>query len=150
MMKQIIAMALASVFAASVPAHAASDSNDMLKTKLVALETQSWVAWKNHDGKFFEQFLSDDHVEVGFGGVTDKKNVVAGVTSPACTVKSYAIDHFALAVLDKSTAVLTYHASQDTTCGGTAVPSPVWASSLYVKRSGRWLNATYQQTQTAK
>ena len=149
-MKQMIAMAVASVFAALVPAHAAAVDNDTLKTQLVALETQSWVAWKNHDGRFFEQFLSDDHVEVGFGGVTGKKDVVAGVASPACTVKSYAVDHFALAVLDRNTAVLTYHAAQDTRCGGVSVPSPVWASSLYVKRQGRWLNAVYQQTPTAK
>ena len=32
---------------------------------LIALERQSWEAWKNGDGAFFLGFLSDDHVEVG-------------------------------------------------------------------------------------
>jgi uncharacterized protein DUF4440 len=125
-------------------------NKDPLKETLISLEKQSWEAWKKRDGKFFETFLSDDHVEVGFGGRTNKATVVAGVASPVCVVKSYAVDKFELTRLDANTALLTYRAEQDTTCGGNAVPSPVWASSLYVKRGKRWLNALYQQTQTRK
>ena len=128
----------------------AQSSKSDLKRTLVELEKQSWVAWKNHDGKFFEQFLSDDHVEVGFGGVTNKAKVIAGVASPLCIVKTYAIDKFELVRFDANTALLTYHAAQDTSCNGNAVPSPVWVSSLYLRRHGRWLNALYQQTQTRK
>jgi len=128
----------------------AQSSKSDLKRTLMELEKQSWVAWKNHDGKFFEQFLSDDHVEVGFGGVTNKATVIAGVASPLCIVKTYAIDKFELVRFDANTALLTYHAAQDTSCNGNAVPSPVWVSSLYLRRHGRWLNALYQQTQTRK
>ncbi len=138
------------VLASSTPAQAASNATAALKATLVALEKQSWEAWKNHDGRFFERFLSDDHVEVGFGGTTNKKDVVAGVAGPVCTVKSYAIDHFEIAVLGRDTALLTYHAAQETTCGGAAVPSPVWASSLYMKRGKQWFNVVYQQTPAAK
>lgn len=121
-----------------------------LKETLVNLEKQSWVAWKGHDGKFFQEFLSDDHIEVGSGGLTNKATVVAGVASPICVVKSYAVDKFELTVFDTNTALLSYHAEQDTSCNGTPVPSPVWVSSLYVRRDGHWLNALYQQTQTRK
>lgn len=121
-----------------------------LKETLVNLEKQSWEAWKNRDAKFFQSFLSDDHVELGFGGPANKAAVVNVVGSPACVVKSYSVDRFELTVFDPNTALLTYHAAQDTTCGGKAVPSPVWASSLYIKRGDRWLNAVYQQTQANK
>src|SRR5262249_20823412 len=121
-----------------------------LKENLISLEKQSWEAWKNHDSKFFQEFLSDDHVEVGFVGLTDKAKVCAGVASPICVVKSYFVDKFELTMFDANTALLTYHAEQDTKCGAVAVPSPVWVSSLYVRRGGRWLNALYQQTQTPK
>jgi hypothetical protein len=124
--------------------------NDALKETLVSLEKQSWEAWKKRDGKFFQEFLSDDHVEVGFNGLTNKARVVAGVASPVCVVKSYAVDRFELTMIDADAALLTYHAEQDTACGGNPVPSPVWVSSLYVKRGGHWLNAFYQQTQTRK
>lgn len=117
-----------------------------LKTELIQLETQSWVAWKNHDGKFFEHFLSDDHVEIQPGGRAGKADVVAGVVSPICTVVQYAVSDFALTVFSPTTALLTYKADQNTTCGGTKVPTPVWASSLFVKRDGHWVNALYSHT----
>jgi hypothetical protein len=120
---------------------------DALKDTLVKLEKQSWEAWQRRDGAFFQAFLSDDHVEVGFRGVTRKAAVVAGVASPACVVRSFAVDSFELTSLNPTTALLTYHAAQETLCNGHAVPSPVWASSLYVRRGDRWLNAAYQQSQ---
>jgi uncharacterized protein DUF4440 len=122
----------------------------ILRDHLIDLEKQSWEAWKNHDGKFFQQFLSDDHVEVGFGGLMNTATVVAGVANPICTVKSYAVDRFELTTFDPNTALLTYYAEQDTSCNGSPVPSPAWVSSLYLKRGGRWHNALYQQTQTRK
>jgi hypothetical protein len=150
MRKLIVMVVVSFAFSPLMSAQDAQAGNGALKETLVNLEKQSWEAWKNHDGKFFQGFLSDDHVEVGFGGPTNKATVVAGVAGAGCTVKSYVVDHFEVAALDADTALLTYHAAQDTTCGGTAVPSPVWVSSLYMKRGGRWLNVLYQQTSTSK
>ena len=116
---------------------------------LIAMEKQSWVGWQNHDGGFYEGFLSDDHVEMGFGGPSDKAEVIAGVKQ-GCTVASYSVDSFKVTQFSDDTALVTYHAAQDTKCGGIQVPSPVWVSSLYVKRNGKWLNALYQQSQSRK
>jgi len=150
-MRKLIVLAIASfAFAPLLLAQGEPSDKGAVKETLVKLEKQSWEAWKNRDGKFFQDFLSDDHVEVGFGGPTNKATVVAGVASPVCSVKSYEVDKFELTMLDPNTALLTYHAAQDTTCNGNAVPSPVWVSSLYVRRGGRWLNALYQQTRTSK
>lgn len=121
----------------------------VIKEQLIKLEKQSWEAWKNRDGKFFQDFLSDDHVEVGFGGVSNKAEIVSFVGSPVCTVKSYKLDHFEMKLLDKNTALLTYWEAQDTLCHNP-VPSPCWVSSLYMKRGDRWLNVFYQQTEIHK
>jgi hypothetical protein len=132
-------------------AKAASAIDDAsFSAMLIELEKQSWVAWKQRDGKFFERFLSDDHVEVGFGGVIGKGAVVTGVASPVCVVEDYAVDHFNVTRFSATSALVTYHAAQNTRCGEVAVPSPAWASSLYEKRGGRWLNVLYQQSQTAR
>lgn len=119
-----------------------------LEATLIDLEKQSWVAWQGHDGAFFDRFLSEDHVEMQGGGPTGKAPVVAGVKG-GCVVKSYEVDHFKLTQFSPDTALLTYRAAQDTTCGAARVPSPVWATSLFVKRAGRWQNALYVHSPAA-
>lgn len=121
-------------------------SPDPLESQLTTLEKQSWVAWKARDGQFFQDFLSDDHVEVGNTGIATKQQVVAFVGSPICVVASYTVDHFRLTRFDDHTALLTYRAEQDTRCNGAPVPSPTWVSSLYVLRHGKWQNALYQHS----
>jgi hypothetical protein len=134
----------------SAPVLGAPNDTSALKEKLVQLEKQSWQAWKNQDETFFKSFLSDDHVEVGFSGPAGKAAVISGIASHACHVKSYSVDVFTLTVLSTDTALLNYHAAQDTTCGTAPVPSPVWVSSLYQRRGKHWLNVMYQQTRTDK
>lgn len=133
--------------AAAVLAFAASaGATDSLEADLVALERASWVAWKTHDAKFFAGFLSDDHLEVHAYGITGKAEVVAGVGGTACTVESYALSQFRFRRISANGALLVYRAEQKTTCGGNAVASPVWATSVYAKRNGRWVNVLYQHT----
>jgi len=135
------------VLGASLPAQA---DDGALKENLIKLEKQSWEAWKNRNAEFYKEFLSDDHVEVGFFGTADKKDVLDTVGTPACVVRSYSLDPIKVTLLDANTALLTYHAAQDTSCHDKAVPSPAWVSSLYLKRGDRWLNVFYQQTATPK
>jgi hypothetical protein len=113
------------------------------------LESSSWVAWKNHDAAFFERFLSDDHVEVHGYGIVGKAAVVEGVRSPACVVQNYSLGPLSVTLVSPDSMLVTYRAEQDTLCGNARVPSPVWASSLYAKRSGRWVNVLYQHTPVA-
>jgi hypothetical protein len=142
MKNRVIAAGIVALLAAA-PAFAADSAS--VEATLIQMEKDSWVAWQNHDGKFYEGFLSGDHTEMGFGGPSTKADVIAGVKS-GCTVKSYSVDKFKVTQFSDDTALVTYHAAQDTMCGTYPVPSPVWVSSLYVKRDGKWLNALYQQT----
>jgi hypothetical protein len=142
-----VAPAVRSAGAQSAAHRAAAGRPQTLQETLVALEKQSWEAWKARDSAFYRRFLSDDHVELGFGGSGNKAEVIATVGTPRCVVSSYEVGDFKLSAFSKETALLTYHASQATVCSGKPVPSPVWVSSLYVHRNGRWVNAAYQQTQ---
>src|SRR5436305_10912653 len=102
-------------------AHAA----DPVEDQLIAIEKASWVAWKAHDSKFYETFLSDDHLEIHGMGVGGKAGVVTLVASGACTVESYTVDHWEFRRLSADSALLNYRAEQKTTCAGVSVPSPV-------------------------
>jgi len=128
----------------ATPSFAAADA--ALRDSLVALERQSWVAWQNHDAKFWQEFLSEDHMDIGPGGITPKARIVGGVASPVCVVKSYAVDDFRFARLAPTVATLTYRAEQSTICGTNPVPSPAYVNSVYVLRGGRWLNVIFQQS----
>jgi hypothetical protein len=129
--------------------HSQKPVDDALKQQLVNLEKQSWEAWKKRDGTFYQDFLSDDHVEIGAGGTNSKEEVVKFVGSPVCVVSSYSLDSFRVTIFDSNTAVVIYHAVQDTKCNGKVVPSPAWVSSFYIKRNGKWLNAVYQQSSSS-
>lgn len=116
-----------------------------LQERLIELEKQSWVAWQQMDSAFWERFLSEDHVELSaVAGAVGKKAVIDGIASKQCKVASYKVDHFTFRQFDDHTALLIYRAQQDTTCGTIRVPSPVWATSLYQLRDGRWVNVLYE------
>jgi len=123
----------------------ANTSADKIKEDLIALEKQSWVAWQKRDGSFYQRTLSDDHVEVNSGGMATKKEVVDFVGSPVCVIKSYSVDNFNVTIFSADSALIVYHAEQDTTCNGKSAPSPTWVTSLYVKRGGKWLNAMFEE-----
>lgn len=140
----LLSLAVHCVTAAEPPKNSALASSD--DAMIRELETASWVAWKNHDGGFFEKFLSDDHVEVHSYGIVGKAAVVQGVRSSACTVQSYALGPFSMTPVSSDTVLVTYRAEQTTYCGDARVPSPVWATSLYARRAGQWVNVLYQHT----
>ena len=142
----VAATAPISIDHSSVRARDAASEATATRDRLIALERASWVAWQGHDHAFFTEVLSDDHVDVGTRGVADKATVVAGVASPACTVKSYSIDDLKFTRLSADSAMIVYRAQQDTTCGNARVPSPTWVTSVYVNRKGQWLNTSFQQT----
>jgi hypothetical protein len=124
--------------------------DDKLRDSLIVLETKSWEAWKRRDGSYFQTFLSDDHAELGTGGVSTKAQVVAFVGNKTCVVSDYKIDSFTFTRFSADVALLTYRAAQTTKCGTAMVASPAWTSSLFIHRDGRWQNAVYQQTPIPK
>lgn len=137
----IAATVAASLAAASV---VASDTRPVrgIEQQLIDLERRSWVAWRDHDAAFFERFLSEDHIEMQGTGPASRRAVIATVRA-GCQVAHYDLDQFSVHLLDNHTAIVTYRADQDTTCGAARVPTPVWATSLFQKRGGRWVNVLY-------
>jgi len=113
---------------------------------IIATEKKLWEAWKNKDMKPFKANLSADAVMISNSGVADKKTSLTAMEGEACEVKNYELMDLKVTFLNSSTAILTYKSTQDATCGGQAVPSPVWSSSVYVMRGGRWYAASHQET----
>ncbi len=142
-MKPAALVALVALLLAATPALAEDDA--AAQGTVTALEKQSWAAWQGHDGSFFQRVLSEDHLDIHDSGISNKKQVVAGVASGVCVVKTWDVGEMKFTRVSEDTAMLFYRASQDTHCGAAVVPSPVLVTSLYVKRDGQWLNLLYEQ-----
>jgi hypothetical protein len=61
-------------------------------------------------------------------------------------LKSWGMDQTKVHWIGGETAILTYQWSGKGTMSGEPVPSPTWASTVYVRRGGKWLPVFHQET----
>jgi hypothetical protein len=113
---------------------------------MIATEKKLWEAWKNSDSKPFKAYLSADSVMIGDAGVSNKAASLKEMSSMKCEVKSYELSDTKVTFFNSDSALLTYKGTQDATCAGQTMPPSVWASSLYVRRGGKWYAASHQET----
>jgi hypothetical protein len=125
-------------------------ANSATEQKLAAMEKDLWEAWKNHDAEPFKKNMSDDSVNVNMGGVEGTAEVVKEISEPLCKVTSYSLSDTKFTWLDKNTALMTYKATQDVTCGDQKQPDTVWASSVWMKKGKDWKAVFHQETPAAK
>lgn len=144
-MKRLLLLALLAAFAITmVPAQ--TNHNNTVEAEIIALEKRGFEAWKNKDKKFFQDTLLEESLALYSAGVATKEQWVQVNVDPNCTVKSYAMDNIKVTMVNQDTALLTFRFTHDTICKGKQEPSPVWASTLYVKRGKNWFQMFYQET----
>jgi hypothetical protein len=147
-MRQILAVAVGLfAFGTLGFCQASKGKNSAVEQNLTSSEKQLWQGWKNKDVSPFKQNLTDDSVMVDQTGIVQGKDkAVDNFTKMPCDVNSYSVGDIKVDWIDKDTALLTYKADADATCGGQKVPPSVYASSLWVKKSGKWQAAFHQET----
>ena len=127
---------------AAVPAAAG------LTEDLLAMEKAQWTAWGKADGAALAKFITEDHTQTvaGIGAVEGRAAVVAAVTAGNCELKSFDFKDAKLRQVTPGVAILSYTATQDTTCDGAKLPPKVRSTAVYVQKDGKWLSANYQET----
>ena len=120
-----------------------NEAGNSVEAQIIALEKAGWEAWKNKDARWFQANLTDDALSVHAEGVADKSQSIKDIGS--CDVKSVSLDNFKFLMIDKDTALITFVGTQDAVCGGKTQPGSVRASSVYVRRGGKWLNVFYTE-----
>ena len=146
MKRSIIITLLLALAATAAFGQTQRGSNNAVRDTLIAIERDLWEAWKNKNTAPFERHLSADSIGVGMSGVENRAAILRGIGSHTCEVRSYSLDNFEVVMLNPNTAILTYKGTQDATCGGQVIPREVWASTVFVRRSGRWQAAFHQET----
>jgi uncharacterized protein (TIGR02246 family) len=142
-MKTAIAtLVLSMLLLAAVPAAAG------LQEDLVAMDKAQWTAWSKKDGEVFRKTLTPDAVQIvaGSGALAGRDTIADAVAGLSCDVKSFDFQDVKLRQLTPDVAILSYTATQDSTCDGAKLPAKVQATSVYVQKNGKWLSANYQET----
>ncbi|MBV8859504.1 MAG: nuclear transport factor 2 family protein [Acidobacteria bacterium] len=147
MKRFVIALTLAAVAFTNTPARV--KRGNPIEAELVALEKSAYEAWKNKDRRFFEEHMAEDGRYLDPDGGGGKAQYVRAIIDNDCTVNGYALDKPTVTMLNKDAALLTYRYTYDIVCGGKPEAGPLWASTVYVRRGGRWLIAFHQEVNAA-
>ena len=115
------------------PVTAASTKED-----LIANEKKAWASWKTKDGKYFEDYLTDNAIGMGSKGRSDKAAIVKRISDPTCEVNDFSLTEEQMAPLGADAALLTYKATQDVKCGGKAFPATVRAATILARSGDKW------------
>src|SRR6266436_162928 len=148
MKRSIIALALLTLIVPFASGQMKRDNS--IETQIVALEQKAFEAWKNKDRKFFEEHMYEAGQYLDADGVGGKAQYVKAIIDNNCTVSSYSLDNTKVTMLSKDVALLTYRYAHDAVCGGNPEASPLWASTVYVERGGKWLIAFHQEIAAAQ
>lgn len=148
MKRSVIALALVAVAFTSTPGRVKRDSP--VEEEVVALEKRAYEAWKQKDKKFFEEHMAEDGRYLDANGGGGKAQYVRAIIDNDCTVNGYALDKPKVTLLGRDAALLTYRYTYDIVCGGKPEAGPLWASTVYVKRGGKWLIAFHQELTAAQ
>jgi hypothetical protein len=141
-------LALVAVLGLAGTAARAQDQPDVatLREQLMALEKASWEYLKTRDRAAMRRFLPDDAVLIFAGARYDKSGMLDRMSN-------YRLDDYEIAptyglrVISPEAAVLIYRVtSRGQVRFDRAVDEKVLATSLYVRRSGKWWTVLYQET----
>jgi len=141
-MKTVLAMALL------ISAIAAPVIGQDLKADLMAIENKLWTAWGQKEAGPFQKYLTEDAVQIvaGTAPVAGRDAVVNVIKTLPCELRSFNLLDANLIRLTPDVVVLSYTATQDSSCEGKPLPAKVRATAVYVRQKGTWLQANYQET----
>ncbi|MFL6210257.1 MAG: DUF4440 domain-containing protein [Pyrinomonadaceae bacterium] len=128
--------------ATSAPASTATVSEAAITDQ----EKQIWEAVKSKNGETFGNMLTDDFVFISYDGFYDKAGTIKGIKEFNGTDVTFS--DWKVVPIDADAAVVTYHISMTAPMTPNAKPAPMSlrASSVWVKRGGKWLGIFHQDT----
>ena len=123
--------------------NSAATDREAVTVELMKIEQEMTTASLNGDISTLAPHIADDYSGTGFDGTTQNKNQLLSATKPDRFTKSWKITDAQLISLDADSAVLSYVQSQTARNGRTARAR---ITDTFVKRDGRWLVKSEQQT----
>ncbi|MGE3807117.1 MAG: nuclear transport factor 2 family protein [Gemmataceae bacterium] len=123
---------------------AAADADD-LKAELTEAIDKLQVAYNKADVEYIRNNTVKDHVAITtYLQMFDKASQLKDEAN--LKVKSYKLTGLKVIPLDKDTALASYQAELDGTYKGKKIPARVHVLAVWIKKDGKWLEASYQET----
>jgi hypothetical protein len=116
-----------------------------LSEKITKVDKEGWEAWKNKNGKWFEENTTKNFISISSDGVSNREQVIKSTVTD-CDIKSYILHNIEFTELTGESVLLTYTVEQDGTCGGAKLNSKIRAAANYIKQNDKWLEAFYMET----
>jgi uncharacterized protein (TIGR02246 family) len=103
------------------------------------------AAFNKGDARTLKRLMTEDHLTIltyaRFSTAAGQLKVLS-----AWKLSEYKMSGLEVRALTKDVALASYRATIKGTYKGKDVPSPVRVVQVWVKRDGRWLEASYQET----
>ena len=113
--------------------------------QLIAAEQRViWEAVQRKQLRVLKDSLAEDYLDVSDVGVYTKTETLNLI--PDLTLRDYKLSNFRVMRTSTTVAIVTYEATQHWTIKGQAGTSHVRATSVWVKRRGKWLIAFHQES----
>jgi uncharacterized protein (TIGR02246 family) len=126
----------------------ASDTKEDVAREVERAVQTIQAAFNRGDAATLRGLMAEDLVTVlpyaRFSNAADLLKVLS-----AWKYSDYKIEGLRVKALTGDVALVTYQATIKGTYRGKDVPSPVWVAEVWVKRDGKWLQASYQETPVA-
>ena len=134
-------------FASAKPFEHNAKAKPAFAEELIAKERQVWEAYRVRDAKALGQLLAEDFyaIEDVDGEIMTKKEALEGLNG--LDLKNFQMENFKVFKINEGSAIVRYKVKVT----GEAKSHPMtshWSmvSSVWVKRSGKWQNLSYQET----
>ncbi|MFC4764333.1 DUF4440 domain-containing protein [Dyella koreensis] len=154
-MRTALAALLLSILAAATPAvcdAAASPTlvpaavNDTIGQRLFAEERASWDLAIKRDATAYKALHAPDFFTVTGTGVVDRVRSETSAMDANVRFDQCELSGFDVRFVAENAALVTYHVKAAGLDHGKAFQLDSYASSLWMKRDGKWMNVFYQAT----
>jgi uncharacterized protein (TIGR02246 family) len=136
-LQRLVIVAASALFIAHTQQDVAKEVEGAVQTIL--------TAYSKGDVDTVKRLMTEDHLAIlpyaYFSNAADQlKNL------SEWKIAAYNVDGLKVKILTGDVALVSYQATIKATYRGKEVPSPVRVSEVWVKRDGRWVQASYQET----
>lgn len=129
----------------SIPALSAAQSSTAANTKQIeAMERALNAALQKGDINAFKANIAEDAISMDGNGPMPIAEFLKMFNQ--FKIQSFNIEQPNVRFLNDSTAVITYRWTGKGTMMGQPLPSPTWASTVWVKRADKWFAVFHQET----